>query len=323
MRWKTKARIQNVVSLIPSSISYALYYWIQRNIGGLRKVNPERKLEAAVETWNLIRKSGHDPRGKVFLEVGTGRVPNIPISFWLMGARRTITIDLNPYMKAELIVEMLEYIKEYKERIQQVYGSLLDESRFNELLSWATRDCFCLSSFLEFCHIQYVSPGDAAMTNLPDHSIDFHTSRAVFEHIPPSILVAIVKEGNRIVRDGGLFVHQIDYSDHFSHSDKSISSINFLQYSDSEWARYAGNRYMYMNRLRHDDVLLMLESLGHRILITEPKTDPRALALLRSGVIEVDGKFRDKAMDVLSISGSWIVSQFNSSSDAYTEQAAD
>ena len=49
----------------------------------------------------------------------------------------------------------------------------------------------------------------------------------------------------------------VDYSDHFSHSDQTISSINFLRYSDDEWQRYAGNRYMYMNRLRHDDVLAL------------------------------------------------------------------
>jgi hypothetical protein len=30
-------------------------------------------------------------------------------------------------------------------------------------------------------------------------------------------------------------VHNIDFTDHFSHSDPSISSVNFLQFSESQW----------------------------------------------------------------------------------------
>jgi hypothetical protein len=63
----------------------------------------------------------------------------------------------------------------------------------------------------------------------------------------------IINEGNRILSEEGLFVHLIDCSDHFSHNDKSISRINFLQYNVTQWNKLAGNRYVYVNRLRHDD----------------------------------------------------------------------
>ena len=101
----------------------------------------------------------------------------------------------------------------------------------------------------------------------------------------------------------------IDYSDHFSHSDPGISRVNFLQYSDSEWARYAGNRYMYMNRLRHDDVLELYESTGHRILSATAPVDERSRWLLESGRLRVHERFSRKPLEVLSIWGSWIVSQ--------------
>jgi hypothetical protein len=110
-----------------------------------------------------------------------------------------------------------------------------------------------------------------------------------------------------------LFVHRIDYSDHFSHSDASISPINFLQYSDAEWARYAGNRYMYMNRLRHDDFLALFESAGHRILAAAPAVDARSLDLLETGRLRVNKRFEKKSHETLSIWGSWIVSQSTSS----------
>lgn len=309
MHWKTKSKIQNVVALIPSSVSYAAYYWMQRRFGGLRQINPESKLQAAVTTWKLILDVGHDPLGKVFYEVGTGRVPNVPMSFWLMGAGGTITVDVNPYVKGELVTEVLQYLKRHEEKIREIFGDLLDEQRFADLISLGAN--VSLDAFLDTCQITYVSQGDAADSGLASDSVDFHTSRTVFEHIPLDVLRSIILEGNRIVRDDGLFVHRIDYSDHFSHSDRSISSINFLQYSDAEWARIAGNRYMYMNRLRHDDFLALYETLDQQVLLTRPDVDPRAQELLRNGALQIDERFQRKSPDILAMSGSWIVSQVN------------
>ncbi|MFM6005613.1 MAG: methyltransferase domain-containing protein, partial [Sphaerospermopsis kisseleviana] len=96
-----------------------------------------------------------------------------------------------------------------------------------------------MQDLLQFINVDYIAPGDASELSIPSNSIDFHTSYTVFEHIPPDIIKAIIKEGKRVLKSNGLFVHKIDYSDHFSHSDKSISAINFLQFSDSEWNRIA------------------------------------------------------------------------------------
>jgi hypothetical protein len=309
MRWTTKSRIQNAISLLPSSLSYATYYWAQRHFGGLRKISPISRFQAAVSTWKLARELGHDPRDKVFLEVGTGRVPAAPLAHWLMGAKNTVTIDLNPYLRAELITDSLDYISVNIDEVFRVFGPLLDKSRFEYLLDFHKNKAFSIDSFLELCQVNYIAPGNAADTALQEQSIDFHTSYTVFEHIPSGILKAIVAEGNRLISDDGLFVHRIDYSDHFSHSDKEISAINFLRFTDSEWNRLAGNRYMYMNRLRHDDYLALFEASGHEILLSRPDVDKRALNLLRQGNFQVDDRFRLKSEQVLSITGSWIVSR--------------
>src|SRR5262249_40313996 len=99
------------------------------------------------------------------------------------------------------------------------------------------------------------------------------------------------------------------YSDHFSHSDPSISAVNFLQYSDDEWQRYAGNRFMYMNRLRHDDVLALFEEVGHRMLAVTPAVDARSRQLLDAGAIRLNARFEAKSRELLSIRGSWLVSE--------------
>jgi SAM-dependent methyltransferase len=309
MNWKIKARIQNIVSLLPVSASYELYYWMQRRFGGLRRLNPTRRLNAGIETWKKIEEQDRSPIGKVFFEVGTGRAPIVPLAYWLMGAEKTVTIDLNPYMKGDLIWEVLTYLSEHREEISRLFGSLLDEARFDKLLQFHKDSGRTSDEFLDLCGIEYIAPGDASDTGLPENSIDFHTSFTVFEHIPENVLKNILAEGNRVIRHNGLFVHRIDYSDHFSHSDRGISAINFLQYSDDEWERYAGNRYMYMNRLCHDDYIGLAESVGQKILAVHTDIDKRAQDILRRGRIKIAEKFRSKPPEVLEIISAWLITE--------------
>jgi hypothetical protein len=131
----------------------------------------------------------------------------------------------------------------------------------------------------------------------------------VFEHIPLKELRSIFEEGNRIINKRGLFIHKIDYKDHFSYADKKISPINFLQYSDAEWRRYAGNKYMYTNRLRHDDYINLIQSVGHRILDVQSDKDRWSQELLESEFIKLNERFDTKSKEILSISESWIVSK--------------
>ena len=309
MHWKVKAAIQNTVALLPNPVSYAVYYRMQRLFGGLKRTDPVDRLVAGIETWEWIAQQGLDPTDKIFFEIGTGTTPLIPLAFWLMGARRTITVDINRYLNEELVGESLEYIAVNRKKVTALFGAHLQQKRMDDLLECARSGGLSLRRFLDLCCIQYFGPGDASRTSLPSGSVDFHTSYTVFEHIPPMALAQILEEGNRIVRDGGLFVHKIDYGDHFSHSDASISQVNFLQYSDAEWTRYAGNRYMYMNRLRHDDYLALLQAAGHRILATTPAVDTRSLELLKTGKLRVNERFEKKSAEMLSIWASWIVSQ--------------
>jgi hypothetical protein len=311
MRWRLKSKIQNAVSLLPSSLSYAVYYWIQRRFGSLnqRRTNPTSRFTAAIDTWKRILEQGTTPSGKVFFEVGTGRVPHVPMAYWLMGAEKTVTIDLNPYMKSELVAEALQYITKNEESIQRLFGPLMNQERFAQLRSFSGRSPFSLPALLELCQVEYIAPGDAASTRLPDQCVDFHTSYTVFEHIQLEILKPILEEGNRIIKDGGFFVHMIDYADHFAYSDLTISPINFLQYSDDEWSKLAGNRYMYTNRLRHDDFESLYEAVEHRVVGAQPHVDVRVQESLRKGAILLDGQFSAKGEDVLAITDAWMITQ--------------
>lgn len=309
MHWKTRAFIQNAVSFLPDSLSYPSYYFIQRNFGRLRRLSPTERYEAGAKIWKRLRDINYNPVGKVFFEVGTGRVPTVPLSFWLMGAEKTITVDLNPYLRPELVREQIAYTAEHQEEVRAIFGSYLIEDRLQQLVSLSAEKNLPLDKFLKTCGIEYLAPADAAKTSLPAGSIDVHMSFTVFEHIPREILEAILKEGNRIVRAGGIFIHYIDYSDHFSHTDNTISPINFLQFPDREWARLSGNRYMYVNRLRHDDFLKLYEDVGHKVVACEPIINPEVAKLLQTGKVTLNSRFAQKSPEILSTTKSWVLSQ--------------
>ena len=56
----------------------------------------------------------------------------------------------------------------------------------------------------------------------------------------------------------------IDYSDHYSHTDKNISGLNYLSYSEKEWKKY-NNLYLFQNRLRHQDYKKIFKYSGYKI----------------------------------------------------------
>jgi hypothetical protein len=264
------------------------------------------RLEAGIATCNRIEKIERSFVGATFLEVGTGRRINTLLAFWLLGAERVITVDLNPYLKEELVKNDLDYIQKNKIEIQKLFEGRIFNDRLNSLLNFI-RSEYNLGDLLKFINVEYVSPGDASQLPLSSQSVDFHTSYTVFEHIPPEILKKVLIEGNRVLQDDELFVHKIDYSDHFSHSDKSISSINFLQFSDDDWGNIAGNKYMYMNRLRHDDFINLFQDLNHYILINEPTKNDNLLSVVESSDFVLSEKFKHKSKDVVATTSAWFI----------------
>ena len=232
MHWRKKAFLQNALSRLPSEFSYSAYYWLQRKFGRLRNIDPARRLKAGVNVIKAILEQGDTPVGKTFFELGTGRIPIVPIAYWLMGADKTITVDLNRYMKPALLLEALQALRSKPDLFVEIFEGLADDARLKSLLAHPLISVSDARSLLALCNIDYRAPSDASKTLLPDASVDFHTSYTVLEHIPLPVLRDIFFEGSRILKHTGLFIHRIDYSDHFSHSDQSISPINFLQFSD-------------------------------------------------------------------------------------------
>ena len=293
MKWKNKALIQNLVSKLPENFSYNVYYWMQRKFGALQSTNPINVLTSRVNTMQYIHRNGHTVEGKKFLEIGTGRGINLPIAWWLCGASEIVTVDVNPYLKEELVMSDLTYMRNHQNELKNLFSSIPHGSLFDKRFELLMNCKDGLQDLLSLTNIRYLAPADAGCLNFNPNSFDYHISYSVLQYIPPIDLQRILREAIRLTKEDGLIVHYIDLTDHFSHYDHSITYINFLQFSEEQWKRLAGNRYMYHSRLRIDDYMDMFKTLECKIVCSDTVVDERSLAAIHQG-LPLDERFKNK-----------------------------
>ena len=305
MKWTTKARVQNVVAKLPVSVGDGLYYQMQRRAGGLR--NPKgavtTRFVAAVDIWDAAR-TVRTPVGAHFFEVGTGHVPVMPVAFWLMGAGSVQTVDLHRRFQADMFDVVIGHVKSNPEEVSALLGDRLDDERLDALISAVPASA---ETIMTSMGVTYSAPFDArSVTSAVEPRPDFHVSNTVLEHIDPIALDEILAAGAAAVSEDGALIHRVDYSDHFSHGDSTVSAINFLQFSEDEWRRYADNRFMYMNRLRDDD-MQELFARHCEVSVFESRLDDEVGAELAEGRIALAELFRVKPHDVLRTTRSTLI----------------
>ena len=207
-----------------------------------------------------------------------------------MGRRKIITIDINPYLKKELVLESVDWVRSNEIKVRNLFYNIANKTEFNNRLRQLISSKPDLNHILKLCNIKYLSPANACSLNLKDKTIDCQFSTDVFEHIPLSILKSISLETKRILANDGILVHMIDLSDHFAYFDNSITSINFLQFSEKQWKQWAGNKFMYHNRLRASEFYKLFNEIGMKIVMKEEYIDQRALEIINRG-FPLDNRF--------------------------------
>ena len=283
MKWQNKARIQRFCANMPHGDR--VYQLILKKFGNL-KATPKYlfsriRIQKRMIQWLL--EEGLSFEGKTVFEVGTGHIPIAPIGFFLSGAKSVIMVDTNVRMDLNITRDVLGLIIKHRDEIQELYKDTVSDSIFNERFAVVEKFHLQPERFLEEANISYRAPADAAHTSLPSESVDIHFSITTLEHIPPNVIGDIFSEGYRILTKEGVAVHHIDLSDHFRHQDNSITTINFLRFTEDEWNRIAGNEYSYCNRIRASDYYRIFEEKLFRTIRCEARVDNNAIEELKNG----------------------------------------
>lgn len=117
--------------------------------------------------------------------------------------------------------------------------------------------------------IEYIAPFDVRSTGFSDSSINICVSTNTLEHIPKAEIYEILVELKRILIPNSIISFIIDYSDHYAHTDNTISYLNFLKYDENEWTFYNHSSH-FQNRLRHFEYREIFTECGFEVLSEIP-----------------------------------------------------
>jgi SAM-dependent methyltransferase len=305
MNWKYKALLQGCFSNIP--LGEPLNYFFQKHVTKTLP-SPDAKFVSMVSVakthLDFLRQYWPRPLSQAtFYEFGAGWDMVVPLTFYALGVDRQILVDIRRLLRLELVNDTVA-----KYQRLTCDGEIMRKPGY--YVNGGQRDSSAVLK--ERYGIEYKAPCDARQTGLPTASIDCVTSTDTLEHIPLPSLRVILKECHRLLRDEGVMSFQIDYQDHYSYFDKSISVYNFLQYSDRAWALFSPS-LQYQNRLRHRDYLGLLDEAGFDILEERrqegTESDCRIIERL-----PLDQRFKSYSLSELAVHKSLLVSKKRSGS---------
>lgn len=273
MKWQLKLLKNSIIGLLPKPIQRKARE-IKRSVRSHKLVINKWTLSQGIQQVQLLRNSGFDPSNKDYLELGTGWSPVIPLLFWLAGCKSLTMIDdqrlMDTHTFQETCKQMISECGDISAKLKLETADI--KNKLNELADMP------LKSALSKMNCNYHAPYDMLDNDIPDHSIDIITSRAVLEHIPPKIVSSILGEFFRLLRKSGAMSHIVDNSDHWEHNDKSISRLNYLKYSQRAFDFISSlNPLDYQNRLRHSEYIKLAKTAGFEIIMDESLPDIEAL----------------------------------------------
>ena len=306
-KWKIKSVFSKALQIIP--LGDRLYYFIQKNITKSVWVNNESFkryfVDKVIKHLTQINKHGKiSLETAAFFEFGAGWDLLAPIGICLVGGvKRYVTVDINAYIRPELIKNTLKLYAENEEYIYKVCeenGIAVSDSmqRVRVLLNgFDERNLF--NYIKDNLGIEYMTQSDAGHTLFEDGKFDYIITNVTLEHIPREAINSIFAECRRILKSNGMMSHTIDCQDHYSYYDKSITVYNYLQFSNKEWQKYntAGH---FQNRLRTNDYRQLFEENGFsciEVLYKNPTEDDRRAL----NTIQIADEYKEYSEDDLLI----------------------
>jgi hypothetical protein len=238
MYWKLKAMTFLAFDLLPRADE--AHRLIQRHVTGsaYRDMSgrDNRYKTVFLRHLNEFKKSGKPLDEISYLEFGAGYDLAANIFYYCMGVERQTLVDIVPIMQRDQVGRMVDWYRD-----NPPPGAV--RQPVNDLARMG---------------ISYNAP-----MRLQDlrGKFDVISTIDTMEHIPPSDVPEIARCCKNYLSDHGVCVMSIDYTDHYSHTDSSITPYNFLRYSNAGWRPYNSSRH-YQSRLRHPTYVEAFASAG-------------------------------------------------------------
>lgn len=310
-KWHIKALIQKIISYLPFRTNLNSYF---QKITGRVYLNDQMftyKITHARDHVSFYKEKYPEVTSAKTLELGTGWYPIVPITLYLSGFAKTISVDIYRWLTVENIKTTINKFIDWRNsgKLMEVLPQI-DEERWNNLVE-ITKDN-SLHSLNEICgkfNLEVMIKDAQNLDAIESNYFDFICSNNTFEHIPKVILKNILAEFKRVIKQNGVMSHHFDASDHFSHFDPSISAFHFLKFNDSQW-RLINNSIAFQNRLRVNEYQLIYNEL--HIPCTLKKVITGSLSELKR--IDLAQKYQKYASKDLAVTSGYCVSYFTQNS---------
>ena len=240
INWKLKSIIYRILSLFNL---YSLLFFIQKKITKRSYIN----LKKVFFYWDYHFEYLKENNSKKVLEIGAGKslAQNIYLSYKFNQNLEQTLIDVSNMIDFELINKANEQISQILGVAKIPYINTLTELK-------------------EKFNINYLAPMRLDQVVENQFKFDACISSSTLEHISIKQLDEYLSLLKKIIKKNGIVSAAIDYSDHYSHTDKNITNLNFLKFSNNEWKKY-NTPMLFQNRLRHQDYRKLFKSKGYEI----------------------------------------------------------
>src|ERR1700759_5092687 len=111
MHWLVKCLAFQALSCVPGGTP--LYHASQRKLTGTTRQTEDRlrgKIEQTLVYWKWLQENA--PAGWLanasHLDLGTGWLPSVPMTFYALGVARQYLVDITPHMQPDAVAETAE-----------------------------------------------------------------------------------------------------------------------------------------------------------------------------------------------------------------------
>ena len=301
--WKAKAVAQKTISVLPGGSR--LNYFFQCHLTGTAARTEDwygfNMVQAArhLAHWNQVTGSTQPPAKA--LELGTGWHVTVPLCLALSGVGTVSTVDHVSLLRAERLGEGLRLLARLLKSDLPVGFPPIDQERKAILEDLASQPSVPISE-LRHLGVQ-VHVGDIRDLGDEVGPVDLFHSNNVLEHVAVADLPVIFATYRRLAANGAVMSHFIDLADHFSAFDPTISSRNFLRYTNRQW-RLWDNGLVPQNRLQLSDYRKAHADAGFAVYDEEVERAP-ASDLDR---FELAPEFSRYPRDELLVETAWMIS---------------
>ena len=240
INWKTKATVFKFLNFFKL---YKTLFFIQKKITKRSKVN----FNEIVFYWDYHVKYLKENNSKSLLEIGAGKslAQNIYLSYKFNQKIEQTLIDVSKMLDLDLFNKANEQISKIIGINKLPFAKSIDDLKKNY-------------------NIKYFAPMNLKQLSENNLKFDASISSTTLEHLPEEELKENFILLRKIIKKKGIISSLIDYSDHYSHTDKNINNLNFLKFSSKEWKRY-NTPMLFQNRLRHQDYRELFKTCGYKV----------------------------------------------------------